>query len=96
MLEYCQTQLVLDQVANTAKARGISEEEVIKKAMLEPHATDKFIKISKLAALVEFLCSSKYASVTGAALPMDWMVDGQLINFKTRLSRIKFLYLSCY
>ena len=68
---YCQTQLVLDQVANTAKVRGISEEEVIKKVMLEPHATKKFIKIAELAALVEFLCSSKSASVTGAALPMD-------------------------
>lgn len=68
---YVHTPLVDLQINNTAKARNISREEVIKDVMLGPQATKKFVEIEEVAALAHFLCTDDAASITGALLPID-------------------------
>jgi len=68
---YVETPLVTGQVTDTAKARGISEEEVVRDVMLAAQPTKKFIQIDELAELVIFLCSDAAASITGTVLPVD-------------------------
>jgi 3-hydroxybutyrate dehydrogenase len=68
---YVETPLVTGQVADTARARGITEEEVVRDVMLAAQPTKKFIQIDEIAELVIFLCSDAAASITGAILPVD-------------------------
>ena len=68
---YVKTPLVEKQIPNTARERGITEEEVIKDVMLGPQPTKKFVGVEEIAALAVFLCSDNAASITGAALPID-------------------------
>jgi len=68
---FVETPLVRGQVADTARARGISEEEVVRDVMLAAQPTKKFIQIDEIAELVLYLCSDAAASVTGAILPVD-------------------------
>jgi 3-hydroxybutyrate dehydrogenase len=68
---YVKTPLVLGQVADTAKARSMSEEDVIKNVLLGAQATKKFVEIEEIASLAYYLCSSSAASITGTALSMD-------------------------
>jgi 3-hydroxybutyrate dehydrogenase len=68
---YVETPLVTGQIADTAKARGISEEEVVRDVMLAAQPTRKFIQIEELADLVIFLCGDAAASITGTVLPVD-------------------------
>ena len=58
-------------MADTARVRGISEEEVVRDVMLAAQPTKKFIQIDEVADLVVFLCSDAAASITGAILPVD-------------------------
>ncbi|MCW9032649.1 MAG: 3-hydroxybutyrate dehydrogenase [Rhodospirillales bacterium] len=68
---YVLTPLVEKQIPNTAKARGISEDQVINDIMLAPQATKKFVGLEELGALATYLCSDGAASLTGTAIPMD-------------------------
>lgn len=68
---YVKTPLVLGQVANTAKARGISEDDVIKKVLLAVQATKRFVEVDEIAALAAYLCSKEAGSITGACLSID-------------------------
>ncbi len=68
---YVETPLVTGQIADTARARGITEEEVVRDVMLAAQPTKKFIQIDEIAELVVFLCSDAAASITGAILPVD-------------------------
>ena len=68
---YVETPLVTGQVADTARARGITEEEVVRDVMLAAQPTKKFIQIDEIAEMVIFLCSDAAASITGAILPVD-------------------------
>ena len=68
---YVRTPLVDDQIADTAKARGISEQEVVRDVMLGGQPTKEFVTTEQLGALAVFLCSDGAASITGAALPVD-------------------------
>jgi len=68
---YVETPLVTGQIADTAKARGISEEEVVRDVMLAAQPTKKFIQIEELAEFVIFLCGDAAASITGTVLPVD-------------------------
>jgi 3-hydroxybutyrate dehydrogenase len=68
---YVKTPLVLGQVADTARTRGISEEDVIKKVMLGPQATKRFVEISEVAELAAFLATDQAGSITGTALSID-------------------------
>ncbi len=68
---YVDTPLVRGQVAATARARGITEEEVVSDAMMSAQPTRRFITSGEIAALVVFLCSDAAASITGSVLPVD-------------------------
>ncbi len=68
---YVLTPLVQRQIPETAKARGISEEAVIRDVLLHAQPTRKFVTSEQLGALAVFLCGAAAASITGAALPVD-------------------------
>jgi 3-hydroxybutyrate dehydrogenase len=68
---YVKTPLVLGQIADTAKARSMTENEVIRNVILGSQATKKFVEIGQIAEFVGFLCSDAASSITGAALPID-------------------------
>ena len=65
------TSLVEKQIPETAKLRGISEEDVVRDVMLGAQATKEFVTVEQLSALAVFLCSDEAAQITGAALPVD-------------------------
>lgn len=68
---YVLTPLVEGQIADTAKARHLTEEEVVKNVLLQAQATKAFVSIEQLAATVTFLCTEHAANITGVALPVD-------------------------
>ena len=68
---YVETPLVTNQVSDTAKARGISETEVIENVMFAVQPTKQFIAINQVADLVLFLCSERSSAITGSILPID-------------------------
>jgi 3-hydroxybutyrate dehydrogenase len=68
---YVLTPLVQKQIPDTAKARGISEEEVVKNVLLAAQPTKKFVTVEEVAALAVFLASPAAASITGAVLPIE-------------------------
>jgi 3-hydroxybutyrate dehydrogenase len=68
---YVRTPLVEKQIADQARTRGITEEEVIEKVMLEPTAIKRLIEPSEIAALVLFLCSEQAGVATGT----EWIMD---------------------
>ena len=68
---YVHTPLVQKQIANTAKARGITEDEVVKDVMLAAQWTKKFVTVDQLAGTSLFLCSDHAENITGAAIPVD-------------------------
>ncbi|MGH8612561.1 MAG: 3-hydroxybutyrate dehydrogenase [Gammaproteobacteria bacterium] len=69
---YVRTPLLVEgQIKDTAKARGITEEQVIRDVMLGEQPTKRFVSVEELAALTVFLCGDGAASITGTALPVD-------------------------
>jgi 3-hydroxybutyrate dehydrogenase len=68
---YVRTPLVENQIADTAKARGISEEAVVKDVLLAAQPTKEFVKVSDIAALTVFLTSEAADQINGAALSID-------------------------
>jgi 3-hydroxybutyrate dehydrogenase len=68
---YVWTPLVEGQVADTAKARGISEQEVINNVLLKAQPTKQFTTIEQIGEFVVFLCSPAASNITGAILPID-------------------------
>ncbi|MDZ7811460.1 MAG: 3-hydroxybutyrate dehydrogenase [Arhodomonas sp.] len=68
---YVKTPMVEDQIPDTAKARGMSEEEVVREVILDAQPTKEFVETEQIGALAVFLCSRAAASITGTALPMD-------------------------
>lgn len=68
---YVRTPLVEKQIPDTAKARGISEDEVVRDVILEAQATKEFVTVEQLGALAVFLCSDDASQITGTTLSMD-------------------------
>jgi 3-hydroxybutyrate dehydrogenase len=68
---YARTPLVESQIADQARLRGISREEVIEKVMLEPAAVKRLIEPEEIADLVAYLCTDTGSIITGSALTMD-------------------------
>jgi 3-hydroxybutyrate dehydrogenase len=68
---YVLTPLVQKQIPEQAKARGISEEAVMRDVLLAAQPTKEFVEVSQIAALTTFQCSDDAASITGALLPID-------------------------
>jgi 3-hydroxybutyrate dehydrogenase len=68
---YVLTELVQKQIPVTAKARGISEAEVVSQVMLGNQPTGQFVGVDEVAAMVEHLCSDLARSVNGAIISVD-------------------------
>jgi 3-hydroxybutyrate dehydrogenase len=68
---YVWTPLVQKQIPDTAKARGLTEEQVIKDVLLAAQPTKKFVQVDEVAAFAAFLASDGAASITGAVLPIE-------------------------
>jgi len=68
---YVLTPLVEKQIPDTAKARGITREAVVRDVLLAAQPTKKFVTVEQVAALSAFLCSEAAASITGALLSVD-------------------------
>lgn len=68
---YTWTPLIEGQIPDTAKARGISEQDVIEQVFLKEHATKQFTQTSEIGAFVAFLSSDAAKNITGTALPID-------------------------
>jgi len=68
---YVRTGLVENQIADTAKARGISEEAVIRDVLLAAQPTKEFVKVSDVAAMAVFLTTEAANQINGAALSID-------------------------
>ena len=68
---YVRTPLVEKQIPDTAKARGISEEQVVRDVILAAQPTKRFVTVEEVAGLAAFLCSEGAASITGALHSID-------------------------
>jgi 3-hydroxybutyrate dehydrogenase len=68
---YVLTPLVEKQIPETAKARGLTEEQVIRDVLLHAQPTRRFVTTEQLGALAVFLCTDAAASMTGTALPVE-------------------------
>ncbi len=68
---YVKTPLVEHQIADTAKARGMTEDQVVRDVLLAAQWTKKFVTVEQLAATALFLCSDAAENITGIALPVD-------------------------
>jgi 3-hydroxybutyrate dehydrogenase len=68
---YVLTPLVEKQIPDTAKARGITEEEVIKNVLLAAQPTKRFVTTEELAGTALFLCSDSAASITGTSIAVE-------------------------
>jgi len=68
---YVRTPLVEAQIADQARLRGISRDEVIEKVMLEPAAVKRLIEPEEIADLVAYLCTGTGSIITGSAWTMD-------------------------
>ena len=68
---YVRTPLVENQIADQARAHGLSEDEVVEQVMLAPAAIRRLIEPAEVAEAVAFLCSPAAQSVTGSSMVMD-------------------------
>ncbi|MGH1404630.1 MAG: 3-hydroxybutyrate dehydrogenase [Alphaproteobacteria bacterium] len=68
---YVFTPLVKNQIADTAKARNISEESVVNDVLLTAQWTKKFVTIEQVAGLALFLCSDIAENITGTDICID-------------------------
>ena len=68
---YVLTPLVQKQIPETATARGLTEEQVVKEVLLHAQPTHQFVTTEQIGALALFLCGSAAASITGAALAIE-------------------------
>ena len=68
---YVKTPLVEGQIADQAKARGISPEKVVSDVILAAQPTKEFVKVEDVAALAVYLTSDAANQINGAALSID-------------------------
>lgn len=68
---YVLTPLVEAQIPDTAKSRGITEEEVKRDVLLAAQSTKKFVTVEQVAATALFLSSDAAAQITGSNISVD-------------------------
>lgn len=68
---YVFTPLVESQIADTAKSRGITEEEVKRDVLLAAQPTKEFVTAEQVAGMAVFLCSDDASQINGAMMQMD-------------------------
>jgi 3-hydroxybutyrate dehydrogenase len=74
---YVRTPLVENQIADQARTRGISEQDVIEKVMLTGPAIKRLVEPEEVAELAAFLCTPEASFITGASLTMDGAATAQ-------------------
>lgn len=68
---YVLTPLVEKQIPDTAKARGITEEQVKRDVLLAAQPTKQFVTVEQVAQLALYLCSDAAAQITGTNISID-------------------------
>jgi 3-hydroxybutyrate dehydrogenase len=68
---YVRTPLVEKQIADQAKAHGISEERVLSDVILAPHALKRLLEPAEVADMAAYLLGPSGRGFTGAAVPLD-------------------------
>ncbi|WP_113457166.1 3-hydroxybutyrate dehydrogenase [Rhizobium cremeum] len=68
---YVLTPLVEKQIPDTAKARGITEEQVKSEVMLKFQPTKEFVAVEEVAAVALFLASDAARQITGTHISID-------------------------
>lgn len=68
---YVKTPLVENQITDTAKARNMSEEDVVKNVLLGAQPTKQFTTVEQVGDLTAFLCSDAAANITGSMISID-------------------------
>jgi len=68
---YVLTPLVEKQIPDTAKVRGITEQQVVRDVLLAAQSTKQFVTVGQVAALARYLAGDDAASITGAILSVD-------------------------
>lgn len=68
---YVRTPLVEKQIPETAKARGMTEEEVERNVILAAQPSKAFVTAGQVAGTAVFLMSDAAAQITGANLSID-------------------------
>ncbi|THF53725.1 3-hydroxybutyrate dehydrogenase [Allorhizobium terrae] len=68
---YVLTPLVEKQIPDTAKARGMTEEQVKKDVILASQATKEFVTVEQVAACAIYLASEAAQQITGTHISID-------------------------
>jgi 3-hydroxybutyrate dehydrogenase len=68
---YVRTPLVEKQIADQAKAHGISEDRVLQEVILAPHALKRLLEPDEVADTAAYLLGPSGGGFTGAAVPLD-------------------------
>jgi 3-hydroxybutyrate dehydrogenase len=68
---FVRTPLVDKQIADQAKAHGISEDAAMRDVILAPQPTKAFVGLDEVAELACYLVSDAARSITGAMLSID-------------------------
>jgi 3-hydroxybutyrate dehydrogenase len=68
---YVRTPLVESQIADQARAHGLSEDRVLEEVLLAPQAVKRLIEPDEVAAAVAFLLGPHGRAFTGAPVIMD-------------------------
>ena len=68
---YVHTPLVDGQIDDTAKARGMTRDQVVKEVILAAQPTKEFVTAEQIAGFAAFLCSPDADQINGADLSID-------------------------
>ncbi|MFP4520052.1 MAG: 3-hydroxybutyrate dehydrogenase [Oceanicaulis sp.] len=68
---YVQTPLVENQIADTARARGISEDAVVRDVMLAAQPTKRFVTYDQLIGALLYMVSDDGANLNGSTITVD-------------------------
>ena len=68
---YVRTPLVEAQIADQARAHGISEQDVLEEVILQPHAVKQLVEPTQVAEVVSMLAGPNGTAFTGAPVVMD-------------------------
>lgn len=68
---YVLTPLVKNQVADTAKARGLTEQQVMEDVLLGSQPTKRFTEVKDIAAMAVYLAGENASNITGSLQVLD-------------------------
>jgi 3-hydroxybutyrate dehydrogenase len=68
---YVRTPLMQNQIAAQARTRGLKEEEVVEKVMLQHAAIKRLIEPHEIAGMAAYLCREEAVVTTGSHIMMD-------------------------